>query len=272
MKIDRYITASFPVLLSIYMAAVPSYSAADGTIQITPSTISGDATITSSPKLCIRDGIGSPIRGVQISWAAALGAYGGSATLNGQTGGGTIGALTGTDGCVTVNSVTTSGLPMTGSGYSPRIHFSANPPVVPPTPYSGDLGLSVSLILNVNQNQWWGNFSNATMQATIENLNATGTIAGVVVHASCQNSNGMNASISPSVQTATGSGNASTMNFTLSASGGEIATPGAPVPGATCMLSVLPNGPNRTLTISGINVCSLTRLSPPDPRCGGPSN
>jgi hypothetical protein len=58
----------------------------------------------------------------------------------------------------------------------------------------------------------------------------------------------------------------------LNVSGGEIASSGAPIPNAARMLSVLPNGPNFSLTVSGINVCSLTRLSPPDPRCGDPTN
>jgi hypothetical protein len=243
---------------------------ADGTIQVAPSSVQGDTTLANTGQLCIYDGLGSPIRGVQITWTASPG-YGGSVTVNGQSGAGTISPLTGTNGCVTLSSITSRGIPPTGGTYHPVVTFSADPPVVPAAHYTGTLGLNVgTMTLVPNPSALYGNVSSQPVSVTLTNLAGGGTAAGITTQASCGGTNGLTASVMPSSANVSGSGSTASATFSVTVGGAEIAVPGAPTPTGSCAFTVPPNGPAATVSLGGVNVCSLTRLSPPDPRCGSP--
>jgi hypothetical protein len=59
--------------------------------------------------------------------------------------------------------------------------------------------------------------------------------------------------------------------FNVNVSGADQAYPGSSqVPNGTAEFRVATQQTGSTLTITGFNVCQFVRLSPPDPRCGGP--
>jgi hypothetical protein len=254
-------------------AASPQAHADNGVMTLTPQAVAGDASLSNPLTICISGGVnGLFVGGRPITWIANVGASG-TATIDGHQGvSGTLNSLTDNNGCATVSSIVTKGLPTTGGLFTPTINFKATVSNFGTTNYSANLGLNVALSMSVNQNNWYGDVSpSVPVQVSLRNLNAAGTVTDIPVYANCVG-DFMTASIDPLVQHATGSSNPSTLNFTLYNSGGEIAATGAATPSATCTLYLGADGPTQTVIIHGRNICSLTRLSPPDPRCGGPAN
>lgn len=247
-----------------------STAKADGVINVTPTWVQGDNALQNIPTLCLYDGIGDPLHSVSITWSSSPG-YNGFVTINGQTGSGTL-PNTGSNGCVTITSISSGGIPPTGGTYDPVVSFSAYPQAIPGVHYIGTLELRViPMTLSANPNALYGNQTNQPVQVTLQNAGG-GTASGIAIHAGCQGTNGLVASITPSSANTSGSGSSASATFRVTVTGSEIAVPGGQAPSGSCTFSVQPNGPTLQVPLNGTNVCLLTQLSPPDPRCGNPPN
>ncbi len=181
---------------------------APATISAFPNPIRGDTT--TSVTVCIADALGIPLRGVQVGFAFTL--TGGTGSVDGTAGSGTLAHLTGVNGCAT-GKVVTAGLPVTAAGgNSGQIVFTG----------AGATSTPIDIVVQIAALQASPNavaVSCSTSQTTPVSILATGpdgsALPGVSISATCTASGGT-LTASPSTATTDASGNAA---FSITASG-----------------------------------------------------
>lgn len=218
---------------------------APATLTASPGSIPGNTT--AQVFLCVRDFLGSPVRGVSIGFAFD-GLESGSGSVDGQTAAGLVANPTGVDGC-TIASVTTSGI-IEGGG-DPQVIFSAGGSDAPVNIIIG------SQILQAIPSSFRGGAGGRLI--TLRLLSANGTpVPGVQIVGTCQASGGTLAITSgPGITNANGE---TTVIVSMNLDG--FGTSGS----GTCTFQTASGSPSVDVQFEGVDICEQN-FSPTPPQC-----
>jgi hypothetical protein len=232
------VTGTTKIVTDIAVIGFPGV--APGQLVVSPNPIPGN--ITLPVQACVEDALGSPIQGVQLTFAFS--GLVGTGTVDGIANGGTVPDLTDSTGCVTT-TVTTSGV---GSSGTPTLTFTgAGIPAVVPIVASGDL------VLFAVPTQLGGDGGLVTLTL----LNGNGTpVAGAQLTGTCTN-----AGIGGPIPVTNASGE------TTAAVVAALNIPNSPGTGS-CVFSTASGSPTATVNIVGTDPCT-SGISPTPPSCTG---
>ena len=216
-------------------------------VTASPGQIQGNGT--SAVTVCQQDALGAPMQGSAIAFAFQ-GISSGTATIDGQSGGGVVGP-TGSNGCVTA-TVQTGGM-VAGDG-EPSIRFFDD--------YSEAIVeiLIGEQVLLANPSGFYGTGGTVTLRL----LASDGApISGVQLAGSCTGGGGAIVSLSsgPGVTNANGQTTA-TVSVTNLNQYGSAGT-------GTCEFSAPGGEPSAEVQIQGIDYC---QMAPDNPNCGDPED
>ncbi len=215
--------------------------AAPFTLTASPQTIRGNRT--QNVNVCVLDALGAPMEGVSIDFAFDMGTSGGTGSIEGVVGAGSIPTVTGEDGCV-VAPVTTSG--MQNNNGTPKVTFRLNSAGVERTAVVniviGDL------ILQANPADFFGNGEFITTLALLDQ-NGAG-VAGVQLAGSCTVTGPGSLVLGPIAPT---DANGETRVTLFASNFNRIGT----APTATCLFRTASGTPNATVRVTGFNFCEI---------------
>lgn len=218
-------------------------------IVISPNPIPGNITIPVFA--CIYDALGSPLAGVNFSFAfSGLGV--GSGTLDGISTGGTVPDATDASGCVET-TVVTNGIAAssgTGSGSgSPELTFSAGDATA-----SAPITASGGLILLANPSSLGG--AGGTVILTLLNSNGT-PVPGVQLTGSCQGDGSIGFAFPPPDRGVTRPDGTTEVDISAQLDG---VTPKS----GSCTFTTATGSPTATVNLQGVSICGV---SPEPPGC-----
>jgi hypothetical protein len=206
-----------------------------------PQRIRGNRT--ENVTVCVRDALGAPLGGVPIDFAFDLGTSGGTGSIGGITGSGTIPTPTGADGCVVV-AVSTTGM-QSDSG-NPKVIFRVVSGGIERT---AEVGFVLgALILQANPADFFGNGDFVTTLSLVDQ-NGVG-VAGVQLVGTCTVTAPASLVLGPIALT---DANGQTQ-VTLSASNfNQIGS----APTATCTFRTASGTPSATVRVTGFDFCEI---------------
>jgi hypothetical protein len=216
-------------------------------IVVSPNPIPGNITIPVFA--CIYDALGSPLAGVNFSFAfSGMGV--GSGSLDGISTGGVVPDATDASGCVQTTVVTNGIAATSGSGTgSPTLTFSAGDASTPvPITASG------GLVLLANPSALGG----AGGEVTLTLLNSNGTpVPGVQLTGTCTGA-GVGFTFPPPDRGVTRGDGTTAVDISASLDG---VTPGS----GSCTFTTATGSPTATVNLQGVSICGV---SPQPPGCG----
>jgi hypothetical protein len=220
---------------------------APATITISPSPIPGG--IATAVRVCIVDALQVPLPYIQFNFSFAnLGI--GTGSVDGINNAGTLKDLTGADGCVIVDVVTSGIVTSTGTTGTPSLTFSTGTV----TPATATITASGSPVLLASPSVLPGN--GGTVVLTL--LDGKGTpIAGAQLTGTCTGDNSIGVSSGPGATDTTGKATA-----TITAALDQYAKPLS----GTCTFSTSTGTPTVTVKLQGIDKCLA---DPANSLCGG---
>jgi hypothetical protein len=210
-----------------------------------PSTIA--ANTTADVSVCVIDALGTPLRGVTISFN--FGAFEGTGTVDGTPNNGVLGSPTGPDGC-SIATVVTSGVSDAGG----EVVFSVGGAEATVTIVRGDLILQASPTFITEFEEI----------VTLTLINGSGAPqAGYLILGTCTGENGTVIQLfdGPGTTNANGQTTVRVSSSNLN----QIGQAG----GGSCEFSTTDGSATATVTIQGRDICD-TEFSPPPAGCGDP--
>lgn len=211
--------------------------ASPGRLVASPSQIPANRTTTVT--ICVADALGAAIQGVPIGFRVANPST--TTTVDGQSNEGVLNALTGASGC-TVATVTTAGV--ANSVQTPSITFfgvggSAVVTVVPPT---------ISILQAFPSSFFGGNGGPVRLRLIDGNGNP---ISGVLITGVCTGSGGAQIQLTqqPGITNASGETQATITAINLDQPQGAAS--------GQCVFTAAGGSPSTTVTMQGINLCSI---------------